>query len=269
MYEEKKSSINYRDLAIQLLFIVLFVLILLWIFPTKKSMKEYVEKNGGKNSTSENANNNKGNTTNNGNNNGNSNGSGNQGQTEKTYLYEYAKTNKGGYGAWSEWSTNVVYETDTIDVETSVRNVQTGTKTTSVLVGKTTEKYLIGYVTNKGALVGYDEEYLKTESGPSVPKDTEQYKYKQIATVTQNGQTTYTYNVYKLVPKYEEKVSEVYGEREVPQYETKSEPVYGNVTYYRYREMTTSGVDVKWSEKENDEELISAGYQFTGNVKEK
>lgn len=281
MYEEKKSSIPYRDLAIQLLFIVLFVLILLWIFPTKKSMKEYVDKNGD-NKTTQNVGNNttnngkENNGTNNTGNNGNNagNNGNNAGSKTPTTLYEYTKVTGGEYGAWSNWSTNKVTASATREVQTEVRNVQTGTKTTQVQTGTKTEKYLVGIVTNNNGngqeIVDYKEEYVKTENASSVPNSTTEYKYVQIASVTQNGVTTYTYNVYKLTPVYSQttSTSEVYGEREVPVYETKTEPVYQSVTYYRYREKTNATVDTKWSENQNDASLIADGYQFTGNVKE-
>ncbi len=46
MYEERRESFSVRDLILQVLFIVLFVFILILIFPTKGYMKKYIDKNG-------------------------------------------------------------------------------------------------------------------------------------------------------------------------------------------------------------------------------
>jgi len=40
MYEERKNSYSLRDLILQILLIVLFVLIMVWLFPTKNYLKE-------------------------------------------------------------------------------------------------------------------------------------------------------------------------------------------------------------------------------------
>ena len=42
MYEERRESFSVRDLILQVLFIVLFVFILIWLFPTKDYMKKYI-----------------------------------------------------------------------------------------------------------------------------------------------------------------------------------------------------------------------------------
>lgn len=52
MYEERRESFSVRDLILQVLFIVLFVFILILIFPTKGYMRKYVDnKDNGTNST--------------------------------------------------------------------------------------------------------------------------------------------------------------------------------------------------------------------------
>ena len=35
MYEERNDRFSFRDVILQLLFVVLFIFILLWLFPTK------------------------------------------------------------------------------------------------------------------------------------------------------------------------------------------------------------------------------------------
>ena len=49
MYEERRETFSIRDIILQILLIVLFVLLLIWIFPTKGYMKKFVEKNFGNN----------------------------------------------------------------------------------------------------------------------------------------------------------------------------------------------------------------------------
>ena len=51
MYEERRESFSVRDLILQVLFIVLFVFILIWLFPTKDYMKKYIKDNNKGNST--------------------------------------------------------------------------------------------------------------------------------------------------------------------------------------------------------------------------
>ncbi len=51
MYEERRESFSVRDLILQVLFIVLFVFILIWLFPTKDYMKKYIKDNKGSNTT--------------------------------------------------------------------------------------------------------------------------------------------------------------------------------------------------------------------------
>ena len=43
MYEERKNDFSLRTLILQILFVVLFVFILLWLFPTKNYVKDYVD----------------------------------------------------------------------------------------------------------------------------------------------------------------------------------------------------------------------------------
>ena len=40
MYEERRNKLNFKDIILQLLFVVLFVLIMIWLFPTKSYLKD-------------------------------------------------------------------------------------------------------------------------------------------------------------------------------------------------------------------------------------
>ncbi len=288
MYEEKKSRIPFRDIALQLLIIVLFILILLWLFPTKKNMKKYVDKNNNNNSTeynnnesnnnsNSNANNNNSNTNNNGNNNNNNsntnnndNSNSNDGATTAKQ-YEYSKTSEGTYGeygTWSDWSTNYVAASNTVDVQTEVRSGVTGYKTNVVQTGTQTDKnVVVGTKTNKNVLTGYKVKYLRDIKTTFVLKNVDDYIY-----VFKSGQKSYQCadgkkgTLYKTTPAsalvgreltYEYLItfndstiniptgcnttSEEYTyalyER-IPVYKTETEDVYGNVTYPVYTEKT-------------------------------
>lgn len=49
MYEERRETFSIKDIILQILLIVLFVLILIWIFPTKGYMKKFFNNNFQKN----------------------------------------------------------------------------------------------------------------------------------------------------------------------------------------------------------------------------
>ena len=219
MYEEKKKRYTLKDLSIQILVILLFVLIILWLFPTKKNMKNYVDKNGNTNDTTENGKNNgKNNNTNN--NNGKNSNSGSS--TEKEKMYEYRKDSNATYSEWgnySDWSTEYVAATDLVDVQTEVRTVLNGQQSYNVQVGTETVDYVVGTVTNNKAVVGqttekaivgykYDkvqigtekvlvrtdvvkekqkvqagtvEELVEKRSGAVIPNNTDEYVYKELS----------------------------------------------------------------------------------------
>ena len=40
MYEERKNSMSFKDVILQLMLVVLFVLIMIWLFPTKNYLKD-------------------------------------------------------------------------------------------------------------------------------------------------------------------------------------------------------------------------------------
>ena len=43
MYEERRDSFSLRDIILQILFVALFIFILMWLFPTKKFVTNYVD----------------------------------------------------------------------------------------------------------------------------------------------------------------------------------------------------------------------------------
>ena len=216
MYEEKKVKIPFRDIALQILIIVLFVLILLWLFPTKKNMKEYVDDNNTNNTQSTENNNGKNNNNSNTSNNETKNGSkeeknnGTKDDTkkeEKAKQYEYAKTSEGtygNYGPWSEWSTNYVAPSNTIEVQTEVRNSVNGSQTYYEQVGTETQNnVVVGTKTNNNVLKGYDVKYIRNDiKSPTQLSNVDNYIY-----VFTGGEVTYecangTYTtVYATVPK--------------------------------------------------------------------
>lgn len=40
MYNERKDSFSIKDIILQILFVVVFIFILIWLFPTKKFIKD-------------------------------------------------------------------------------------------------------------------------------------------------------------------------------------------------------------------------------------
>ncbi|MBR3523378.1 MAG: hypothetical protein IKN87_01675 [Bacilli bacterium] len=283
MYEEKKIKIPYRDIALQLIVIVLFVLVLLWLFPSKKIMKNSEEKNNGqsveKNNNSKNNNSDINNDSNNSqNNNEDKNNDDNKKTTAKKY--EYAKTSEvsyGEYGPWSDWSTNYIAPSDTIEVQTEVRSSTNGWKSNYVQTGtKTEENVVVGTKTDNKVVTGYNVEYIST-IGPSTKpiNNTDDYIYvltkaHKIYTcddgdpvtmeiygapitsdkvnydylITQNG------DLSKLNPPASCSNAKVFNEqyeytlyKRVPIYTTVTEDIYGTVTTPIYTEQkeTTYG----------------------------
>lgn len=49
MYEERRDTFSVRDIILQILFVILFVLILLWLFPTKGYVKKLINNKGEQN----------------------------------------------------------------------------------------------------------------------------------------------------------------------------------------------------------------------------
>ena len=217
MYEEKKVKIPFRDIALQILIIVLFILILLWLFPTKKNMKKYVNDNKNDTETTE-----KQNTTNNNkkenngknntktetkNNNKKENNDKNNTKTE-VKQYEYSKTLEGtygNYGDWSDWSTNYVASSDTVEVETEVRGGQTGYRTYYVQNGTKTDNNVSVGTKTKKVITGYNISYVRNDITSNVRFDiVDDYIY-----VLNSGEITYrcadgtTTFVAAITPKYD------------------------------------------------------------------
>ena len=40
MYEERRNTFSIKDIVLQLMMVVLFVLIMIWLFPTKSYLKD-------------------------------------------------------------------------------------------------------------------------------------------------------------------------------------------------------------------------------------
>lgn len=124
------------------------------------------------------------------------------------------------YGEWSSWSTKKISENSTVQVQTKVSKVQSGTK-------KVAHTNVI------------EEEPVKVNYSGFI-------KY-----VCASG--------YSNAGAYNNKVM---CKKNVTTYT--NEPVYKNVTYYRSRSKTlNSSVDTKWSSCD-DESLIKQGYVKTG-----
>ena len=250
--------------------------------------------------------------------------------TPQKYLYEYKLDIKESTSCsnWSNWQKNKITPTSTIKVETKTEKEITDYKTVKVPVTKTekvkkqvNERYISRYITElvktgtkevqtgtttktttERVQVGTIEQSSGTiGTGSRVPQNTSSTHYKVLSVDTRDAcnycenKTTYTWEVYKVVPVYDvvtrtEEVPvyrtiNVYETKEVPiydfrtvekeeevtttTYEDKKEPVYGTVTYYRSRECKTTpgSTDIKWSESKSDTSLISKGYVLTGNSK--
>lgn len=367
MYEERRESFSVRDLILQVLFVLLFIFILIWLFPTKNYMKNYIDKNGSTNESNyeldrlsvlynqifaDNVEKMKDSAV------GYfttprlpskigeskkltlaemydlhlllklSDKDGKYCDTKKSYveitkyedeyrlkvnlscgdeedyiivylgcynycedgvcekqvstnpkkLCEYKKSDSGYWGPytnWSEWSTTEVTANNSIDVQTEVKKVQTGTakkvvqtgtKVEKYVSGTTQEKYVVTYVTQKVSngmqkvqvgttkqtvtervVAGTTAIYSTSGSGTTVPSNTSQYEYRKTGSTTTQAcsscatVTTYTWDVYQIVNVYKT----VSTTKDVPVYEmqetfeTKSVPVYGVRTVNVYSTKST------------------------------
>ena len=171
MYEEKKIKIPFRDIALQLIVIVLFVLALLWFFPAKKIMKGEDNNSNNKQSTEKNTN--KNNDTKETNSSSKKTSSDKKDE-KKAKQYEYAKTSEveyGEYGPWSEWSTTYVAPSDTVEVQTEVRNSITGWKKDYVQTGtQTNTNVVVGTKTDSKVITGYNVEFVRNMPASTEPR---------------------------------------------------------------------------------------------------
>ena len=150
------------------------------------------------------------------------------------YLYEYVLVIDGKWGeysGWSEWTKNVITETDYRAVETKVVNETT-------------------YETKKEVIKEPIYETRRVQTG------TKQEAYQDTVTVTK----------YRTVPVYSDVTVKV-GEKDIVV--EKQVPVTTKVTYYRSktREFIDGTVKTEWSKSKQDSKLLSQRYTLTGNVK--
>lgn len=175
MYEGKKTKIPFRDIALQLLIVVLFILVLLWLFPTKKNVNNYVDKNNVNNNNQQTDHNNSNINTND---KKNTNENDNSNNNSKSYEYVKETTGTyGEYGAWSEWSTNYVAASNTIDVQTDVRSVQIGTTNYQVNVGTTVSNEVVGNIKSNKVLSGYKYNFIREIKTHEILLSNDKYLY--------------------------------------------------------------------------------------------
>lgn len=182
MYEEKERKFSIRELAVQLLLIILFICILFWLFPTKKTMKKYVDKKKNDVPVSD-ASTNKKTDTKKPETKNSTTKKQEPKKSENKVIYEYVKTSSGTYGKygdWSDWTTTPIAESDTVEVQIEVRNVQTGTSTELVKTGVKTELGVIGTVTNNRVISGYDYTKIATNSSINKLVSSDEIKYNFI-----------------------------------------------------------------------------------------
>lgn len=223
---------------------------------------------------------------------------------EYRYLYEYKKVTDGTetYTDWSDWSTNYVAPSSTVEVQyrkTQVKKLVAYKKTTSddlskpitelkdVVIGSTNITSCASYNLTS-TVTGYTRKYLGTFKYTTSPQETDTYTYEKVGDYSWycdgncTAGTVMVYKKYQKIPttstsyscaKYETETSvEVAKQRIVTGYEKKvtTEPVYDYTTktYYRYRtKVTTPGeIVLKWSTY-NDTTLLNNGYNYTGNTK--
>ena len=154
-------------------------------------------------------------------------------------------------------------------VTTTTKSCPTGTvenaaKTGCVATSTRTEKYCpVGTDNGSGCAVVNTEKYCPTGTTENAAKTgCETVTYEKQNYCALNGTNTGSGCVVKV--KKTKKVAElVYGWVE-------GEAVYKNVTYYRSatRSCSSSSVDYKWSESNNDSSLKSQGYTLTGKTEE-
>jgi len=185
----------------------------------------------------------------------------------KKYMYEYKLVipDKTTCTDWTKWEKNKIVATNSIKVETKVENeivdyktvqVQTGTKTETIVTGQKAEKYISDYLTEltivdtkqiqvgtttkevtEKVQVGTAEKYVGIDSGSKVPANTSKVTYKVISTDKTascsycEDETIYTWEIWNIEPVYDVvtktetvpvyKTINVYGEKTTPVYSFK------------------------------------------------
>jgi len=228
---------------------------------------------------------------------------------QKSYLYEYRRVTNGYYNEtdWSEWSTTEVSASNTVSVRTRTEttnkligyNVKKVIDETKPIYG--TKQIVIGYkdttvctkyedsFTGKFTYGNWVDAGLETLYKEPISTDTVVYEY-----IRSGDETCYvncgstTYGIYRKYTRTKtaitEKVCTATGVQKEPIYTTiqiitgyeykiiSKEPVYQPVTvkYYSFKTRTyiAGTTDIKWS-IQNDTTLLQAGYQYTGNTREK
>ena len=216
------------------------------------------------------------------------------GKDENEYVCEYIKKVDG----WSDWSTKVETKVEHEIIDTKYEEKE-DTKSESYIIKYKEEKKLVGTkkvdtgktetkIVYEKVPAGKTLKYIKTESGTSIPKETNDYKYVKKSSKVSNNKTIYTWDVYKkyIVYKAEKKTINipiykteniyktvkvpVYGTRKVKVKKKEKIDIYGDVTYYRYKLKQNDGdtTKSKWSTcNPVDECLINEGYEITDNKK--
>lgn len=228
---------------------------------------------------------------------------------EVEYLYEYKKTTDGKWKEtdWSEWQIDPVSATTTraVQVKTVTQKKLTGYNVTTapdydspiygtkdVAYGTKQETYCAnwGYVkTGEYTYTDWKDAGLVTLY--SVPSSTDTVRYEYVRSGNESCTTDCSSTTYRIYRKYtRSKVAKQEYKclaeatrtvdlttpvQVITGYNKKvvsKEPVYETVStkYYRYktREYIGGTTDTKWSIY-NDTSLLNAGYQYTGNKKEK
>ena len=180
----------------------------------------------------------------------------------KKYMYEYKQVieDKTTCTGWSNWDKNKIEQTDTVKVETKTENeiikytekqVQTGTKTETVVTGTKTEKFISHYTTEvrivdtkqikvgtttkqvtEKVQTGTIEKFVGIDKGSKVPASTATKKYKEISVDTIKScsycteKKEYTWEIWSVEPVYDVvtktvtvpvyKTLNVYEEKQVP-----------------------------------------------------
>lgn len=218
--------------------------------------------------------------------------------------YEYKKVIAESYSEWSEWSTEIPESKDTREIQfrTVESKVLIGYNrvtsddyskpifgTVDAVVGQVTKTYCESYdYVATGEVVYTDWQYQYTASFKTAPVSTETVKYEKVGDYNWyceddcSSGTVFLYKVYTRTPAnvatYECTSTKTVPTAVVAQktvitgYEQKAsmEPVYETRTRteYRYRDIINKqSEDTKWSNTDNDTELLSQGYVLTGNVR--